>query len=259
MTVPPGMTESPPLKKTVAISAIITCYNGAEFVAEAIASIRRQRVPVEEIIVIDDGSTDESAAVVASLAGDDLFYHAQANQGLPRARNAGLEKARGDIITFLDYDDLWSDDKLAIQIPMLDAHPGLDVVVGYAQVMRRVPRADGAGSGAGQFEPHDKPAPALSMNGAAIRRRVFDTVGRFDPTQRYCDDWDWYMRVRELGVGMKIHEDVVHYYRRHDRNMTNNVELGNQHTLQMLKKSLERRRKQHGSAESLPSLLDRTE
>jgi glycosyltransferase involved in cell wall biosynthesis len=210
------------MTQNLAISAIITCYNGAAFVAEAIASIRRQRIPVAEIIVIDDGSTDESAAVVASLVGDDLFYFAQTNQGLPRARNAGLEKARGDIITFLDYDDLWSDDKLAIQIPMLEQHPELDLVVGYAQTMRW----------------------------------VFEKVGRFDPTQRYCDDWDWYMRVRELGVGMRIHEDVVHYYRRHDRNMTNNVELGNQHTLLMLKKSLERRRKQHGTAESLPSLLD---
>jgi len=248
------------MTQTLAISAIITCYNGAAFVAEAIASIRRQRIPVAEIIVIDDGSTDDSAAVIASLAGVDLFYHAQTNQGLPRARNAGLEKAHGDIITFLDYDDLWADDKLAIQIPMLEQHPELDLVVGYAQMMRWVPRACdtecGARDGAGHFEPHDKPAPALSMNGAAIRRSVFETVGRFDPTQRYCDDWDWYMRVRELGVGMRIHEDVVHYYRRHDRNMTNNVELGNQHTLLMLKKSLERRRKQHGTAESLPSLLD---
>lgn len=247
------------MKQTMDISAIITCYNGAAFVADAIASIRRQAIPVKEIIVIDDGSTDDSAAVIASVAGDDLFYYAQANQGLPRARNAGLENAHGDIITFLDYDDVWSDDKLAIQIPMLEQHPELDLVVGYAQVMRWVPRPAGSGLGAGHFEPHDQPTPALSMNGAAIRRSVFDKVGRFDPTQRYCDDWDWYMRVRELGVGMRFHEDVVHYYRRHDRNMTNNVELGNQQTLLMLKKSLERRRKQHGTAESLPSLLDNQE
>lgn len=234
------------------ISTIITCFNGASFVADAIASIRRQAIPVTEIVVIDDGSTDDTPAVIASLAGDDLFYHAQANKGLPGARNAGLEKSSGDLITFLDYDDVWTDNKLAIQVPMLQAHPELDLVVGYAQTMRLVKQRDGLMA----FEPYDEPAPALSMNGALIRREVFARVGVFDPSQKYCDDWDWYMRARELGMRLKIHEDVVHYYRRHDRNMTNNVEVGNQHTLMMLKKSLERRRKQHGSAQSLPSLLN---
>lgn len=234
------------------ISTIITCFNGAAFVADAVASIRRQAIPVSEIVVIDDGSTDDTPAVVASLAGDDLNYYQQANQGLPGARNAGLERSSGDLITFLDYDDVWTDNKLAIQVPMLQADPELGMVVGYAQTMRLVKQPDGQIA----FEPHDVPAPALSMNGAVIHRKVFDQVGRFDTGQKYCDDWDWYMRARELGVRIKIHEDVVHYYRRHDRNMTNNVELGNQHTLMMLKKSLERRRKQHGSAQSLPSLLN---
>jgi len=235
------------------ISTIITCFNSAAFVADAIASVRRHLITVPEIVVIDDGSTDDTAGVIASLAGPDLFYYAQANQGLPSARNAGLARSHGDIITFLDYDDLWTDDKLEIQMALIEKHPELGVAVGYSQTMRMV-----AGPG-GQvaFEPYDQPAPALSMNGAVIRRQVFDTVGLFDETQGYCDDWDWYMRVRELGVNIRIHEDVVHYYRRHDRNMTNKVELGNQHTLQMLKKSLERRRKLHGSAQSLPSLLDK--
>jgi len=241
------------MPETLRISTIITCFNGAAFVADAIASIRRQAIPVAEIVVIDDGSTDDTAAVIASLAGDDLFYHAQANQGLPGARNAGLEQSSGDLITFLDYDDVWTDNKLAIQVPLLQAQPELGMVVGYAQTMRLVKQLDGQTA----FEPYDAPAPALSMNGAVIHREVFERVGRFDPEQKYCDDWDWYMRARELGVRIKIHEDVVHYYRRHEHNMTNNVEVGNQHTLMMLKKSLERRRKQHGAAQSLPSLLKR--
>lgn len=235
------------------VSAVISCYNGAEYVAEAIASIRRQTVPVSEIVVIDDGSTDDSAAVIESLRGEDLRYYAQPNQGLPSARNAGLDRCCGDVITFLDQDGLWSDDKTEVQLALLADNPGLGIVVGYVQKFRKVSGQQKAA----KFEPYDAPAPALSMNGAAIRREVFETVGRFDPRQRYCEDWDWYMRARELGIDIRIHERVVHYHRRHEHNMTNNVEVGNQQTLLMLKKSLQRRRGQHGEARSLPSLLDR--
>jgi glycosyltransferase involved in cell wall biosynthesis len=237
--------------ETLRVSAIVTCFNGAAFVADAIASIRRQRVAALEIVVIDDGSTDETAAVIASLGGDDLHYYAQHNQGLPQARNAGLNKSTGDIITFLDQDDVWADDKLEIQLALLEKHPGLQLVVGYQQKMRLASAADGCL----QFEAFGEPGPALSMGGAAIRRGVFDKVGQFDPMQRYCDDWDWYMRAREMGIKILMHADVVLNYRRHDRNMTNDVDLGNQQTLLMLKKSLDRRRTRHGSAQSLPGLV----
>lgn len=235
------------------VSAVVPCYNGAQFVADAIASIRRQTVPVSEIVVIDDGSTDDSAAVVRALEADDLHYYRQSNQGLPQARNAGTHRCHGDIITFLDHDDWWADDKLEIQLALLAENPILGIVVGYMQKLRRVVQTEAEL----RFEPHDAPSPALNLSVSAIRREVFDIVGRFDTTQRYCDDWDWCMRARELGVGMQLHEHVVLYHRRHECNMTNNVEIGNRHTLLMLKKSLERRREQHGTAQSLPSLLDK--
>lgn len=238
------------------VSTIIPCYNHAEFLPDAVASIRRQNYPAVEIIVIDDGSTDGSAAVAAHLDGPDLHYFHQANQGLPGARNAGLEQACGEIISFLDADDLWHDVNLELQVSLLDGHPETDIVVGYSQKMR----VTGYENGRPVFQPLSDPAPALSMNCAVIRRGVFDKVGVFDQKQRYCDDWDWYMRARELGVGIKIHEEVVHYYRRHENNMTNNVDIGNQYTLMMLKKSLDRRRRQQdGQASSLSNLLKKND
>ncbi|HLF31169.1 MAG TPA: glycosyltransferase [Xanthomonadales bacterium] len=236
------------------VSTIIPCYNGGAFLADAVSSIRRQKHAAVEIIVIDDGSTDDSAAVAAKLAGPDLHYFRQENQGLPSARNAGLERARGEIIAFLDVDDLWHDNTLEIQLSLLNAHLEIDIVIGYSQKMH----ITGHENGKPVFEPWFEPAPLLSLCCAAVRRTVFDTVGGFDQTQRYCDDWDWYMRARELGVAIKIHEAVVHYYRRHESNMTNNVEIGNKHTLQMLKKSLDRRRRQQGGqASSLANLLNK--
>jgi glycosyltransferase involved in cell wall biosynthesis len=104
------------------VSTIIPCFNQADFLPDAVASIRRQNYPAVEIIVIDDGSTDGSASVAAQLGGADLHYFHQANQGLPGARNAGLERARGEIISFLDADDLWHDANLEIQVALLDGH-----------------------------------------------------------------------------------------------------------------------------------------
>ena len=244
------------MSQTPLVSVIIPCFNHADFLPDAVASIRRQNYPAVEIIIIDDGSTDGSAAVAARLDGPDLHYFHQANRGLPGARNAGLEQARGEIITFLDADDFWNDANLELQVALLLGHPDIDIVVGYSQKMRVTRYEDGRPV----IAPLSEPAPALSMNCAVMWRSVFDKVGAFDQGQRYCDDWDWYMRARELGVGIKIHEAVVHYYRRHEANMTNNVDIGNQYTLLMLKKSLDRRRRQQdGAASSLANLLKKND
>ena len=239
------------MSQTPLISVIIPCYNGAAYLAEAVASIRRQDYPAVEIIIIDDGSTDDSAAVAATLDGDDLQYFHQQNLGAPGARNTGLKKASGGVISFLDADDVWSDNKLEVQMSLLNVHPEAGIVVGYSQTMQLTSRDQGNSV----FEHISDPAPLLSLSCAAIRRSVFDTVGFMDQAQRYCDDWDWFMRVREQGIVIKIHTDLVHYYRRHESNMTNEVEIGNQQTLLMLKKSLDRRRRmKEGRAESLPGL-----
>ena len=99
----------------VLLSVIMPVYNGAEFLAEAVASIVAQAYQPLEIIVVDDGSTDETATIVQSLGGE-IRYLYQFNQGPAAARNAGLALAQGDLIAFLDVDDLWPADKLAQQM-----------------------------------------------------------------------------------------------------------------------------------------------
>jgi len=232
------------------ISVIIPCFNGARFLPEAFASIARQGYPRIETVVVDDGSTDDSAAI-AQAQGGTVRYVYQDNRGLPGARNTGLLHASGALITFLDVDDVYCDDKLAVQTGLLQRDPTLQVVVGRMQKTKY----SGTKDGRPVFLPYEEPAPALKMDCALIRREVFDTVGRFDESRRYCDDWDWFMRAREAGMKFLMHDEVVAEYRRHEANMTNQADEGNRHTLQMLKNSLERRRRQHGEAHSLPSLL----
>ncbi len=227
------------------VSTIIPVLNGERFLAEAVASIRRQRYPRIEVIVVDDGSTDGTAAVANSL-GEGVRCVSQANAGPPAARNRGLELARGDLIAFLDADDLWSDDKLEVQAGRILADPELDVVMGTTQLFRPSAVDDATTLG----DPAGPPVLLLSLGGALFRREVFDRVGGFDVSQRMDDDVDWFLRALEAGARILPLGTVVQYYRRHDRNITNAREVDRRFYLLALKKSLDRRRNAPGGAAS---------
>lgn len=111
------------------ISAIIPAYNSAEFIADAVHSILKQTTPVSEIIIVDDGSTDATREIVASLPGP-ITYISQQNQGPSAARNAGIHAANGDWIAFLDADDQWTPDKIEKQVNLLKAIPHLALIAG---------------------------------------------------------------------------------------------------------------------------------
>ena len=103
------------------VSVVIPVYNAARFLADAIRSVQAQRHPRIEIIVVDDGSTDGSGEVARSFAGVRCLR--QANGGIAAARNAGVHEARGNLLAFLDADDLWTPGKLALQLDVLRADP----------------------------------------------------------------------------------------------------------------------------------------
>ena len=126
------------------VSVIIPVYNGVKYLADAVASIVRQDHEPLEIIIVDDGSTDETSAVARSLPGD-IRYIYQTNSGAASARNRGLEMAIGDVICFLDADDMWSDDKLAVQLALFSADDSLQVVLGSARYFREADPGDTKG------------------------------------------------------------------------------------------------------------------
>ncbi|MGR8931563.1 MAG: glycosyltransferase family 2 protein [Gammaproteobacteria bacterium] len=111
------------------ISAIIPAYNSASFITDAIASIRAQTAPVDEIIIIDDGSTDNTEQIVANLTNS-IVYYKQTNQGPSAARNKGIEIAKGDWIAFLDADDQWTIEKIRRQQQILATYPSLHLIAG---------------------------------------------------------------------------------------------------------------------------------
>jgi glycosyltransferase involved in cell wall biosynthesis len=220
------------------VSVIIPVYNGEKYLAEAVESIHLQNYEPIEIIIVDDGSTDNTAKIATSFKDSNIHYIYQPNSGPPVARNRGIRMARGNVITFLDVDDLWSNDKLQLQLAHLRQDESVEIVLGHTQLER----VTGFEKGRHKSEKWAIPTLAMSMGSASFRKSVFDKVGLFDESQSYCDDMDWFMRARELGNCILVHPEVTLYYRRHRNNMTNQIELGNHHMLRMLKKSLDRRR-----------------
>ena len=111
------------------ISVVIPAYNSAVFLPDCINSIRQQSVPLHEIIVVDDGSSDNTGAVVKTLGGN-IIYIKQENQGPAAARNHGIQQATGDWIAFLDADDQWIPNKIELQLNCLGKHPELQLIAG---------------------------------------------------------------------------------------------------------------------------------
>jgi len=226
------------------VSVIIPVYCGEEFIADALASIAAQTVPVREIIVIDDGSTDKTAEIVKQYPADNwpagIRYIYQENRGPHHARNHGLQLAAGNAIAFLDADDTWRPGKLADQLPKLD---NADVVIGRTVIM------DATGG---------VPFVLPSLCCALFRKSAFDRIGHFDPDLEFSDDMDWYLRARENGLGIKLHGDVVLEHRRHGANLTRDTDRKQRFHLLMLHKSIMRRREKiAASAPQLPCFNQR--
>jgi len=237
---------------TPLVSVIIPAYNAQAFLSEAIESLQEQDYNPLEIIVVDDGSTDRTAEIIARM-GDSIRYSYQYNSGPAAARNKGLTMAHGEIIAFLDSDDLWPGDKLHTQVRWLVNNPKIDVVMGRVQYVGlftprelKIP-----------FEGSDKTLVNTYLGCCVFRREVFDKVGIFDETLRYSEDHDWFLRAREQGISITIIDKVALYYRLHEQNMTRIKDTNGFQLAKILKKSLDRRRSQNnGQVQLLPKLSD---
>lgn len=221
------------------VSVIIPTYNRAKLLPEAIACVRQQNYPDLEIIVVDDGSTDNTLDVVRALGGDIHFVRLERNYGVATARNAGVSLSSGDAIAFLDSDDLWPPDKLRIQAQRM--HTDVDIVFGKTQLFCR-------DQSHGAFTPRDLPFSSILLGSALIRRALFDTdkVGPFDEALRQHEDLDWFMRAREQPINIVLHDEVALHYRLHSNSLTRDDQLrftaDKTMFLTVFKRSLERRR-----------------
>jgi hypothetical protein len=218
------------------VTVVIPVYNGARFLPDAVAAVLAQTWPSLEIIVVDDGSTDDIEDVVAQLPTSVRFFR-QENAGPAAARNRGIRDASGDYIAFIDVDDLWPEGKLKIAIEMLERSPSLDALTGYAQLMQfdaQTQRYEYSGNPKESF-PH-------YIGAAVYRRRAFERVGLFDPNLKFGEDADWFTRAKEAALQIERLEQVTLIVRRHAANMTRGKSLVELNALRVLKMAIDRRR-----------------
>lgn len=220
------------------VSVIIPVFNGASFLARAVENVQAQDYAPIEIIVVDDGSTDNTAEIAAGYSGV-VNYIYQPNAGPSAARNCGIKLAQGTMIAFLDVDDLWSQNKLKKQTAYLQASPTTEIVQGLIQRVRLIESGPPDKS---HFEPLSAPYNYINIGSALYRKSVFDKVGLFDETLRDNEDTDWYIRAWENGISKVVLKAVTLFYHQHNTNMSHDQALVNYGLTKLIKKHLDRLR-----------------
>jgi glycosyltransferase involved in cell wall biosynthesis len=219
---------------TPLVTVIVASYNGERFLRETLESLFAQDFASFEVVFVDDGSGDRTAEIANSFP---LRYIHQPNKGLPAARNTGLAEAKGDLIAFLDDDDLLPPNKLRIQSSYLLDHPTTGCVLGRQEWIFE----EGIEMPVLKRDPIYGEPGGIQLVTAMIRRHVLEEVGGFDPSYRYAEDRDLFIRLREHGVEIAVLPEVVLHKRLHGANMTMNPPVTHP-MLRSLHEKLERAR-----------------
>ncbi len=221
------------------VSVVMPAWNSATFIRPAIESVLQQSFQDFEFIVVDDGSEDNTAAIVKEYGGR-VRYLWKPNGGQASARNCGIDIARGKYIAFIDHDDLWRNDKLELQVVEISKHEDVGMVTCDSVLF------------SGEYElgtecvrinelTRDKLITKLllgnclgSCSKAILKAECLDAVGHFNPARRMAEDWDLWLRVAQRYVVRSIELPLVRY-RIHERNFSSlSGELNLQNELEFL-------------------------
>jgi glycosyltransferase involved in cell wall biosynthesis len=208
-------SRSERLARKSMISVVIAVYNGAKSLTAALNSVMRQTCAPGEVIVVDDGSTDESPDIAASF-GPPITVLRCAHRGGASALNAGVAEARGELLAFIDSDDLWGSGKLAQQSAVLVSDLSIDAVFGrvvqFSDIDCRIAEPD-------EIKQKSNCFVGINKTSMLIRRAAFDRVGPFNAAV-VADFPEWYARALCSRIRIECLESVVAFRRIHRSNMT---------------------------------------
>jgi glycosyltransferase involved in cell wall biosynthesis len=237
----------PTVSSTPLVSVIIPAYNAERYLGEAIESVLVQTYAPVETIVVDDGSSDGTAAVARSYPGVALI--SQGNAGPAAARNRGFAASRGEVVAFHDADDLMTPNKLAVQVGEMLADPAVGCVLAEQELLVEA-GAELPFWAEGTKVPTVMPArpeeladePDVHTMTMVLRREVFERVGGFDEEMRAAEDFDWLLRAAEDGVEFARLPRVLLKRRVHPTSLTQDAAAGRAGHFLALKKRIERHR-----------------
>jgi len=216
---------------------VLPVYNRAAYVGEAIESVLSQTCPPAELIVIDDGSTDESLEIVASFARPCLRVVRQANAGIGAARNRGLALATGELIGFIDSDDLWERGKLERQVRAMADYSQVQLVFGH---LLEFLSPDRAAELSGSLRIATGAVPGLIASTLLARRTAVETIGPFNETLRVGEFVEWMARAHDHDLASLMLPEIVARRRIHGGNTV--LTRANTDYLRAIKSTLDRRR-----------------
>jgi glycosyltransferase involved in cell wall biosynthesis len=220
-------------------SVIIAAYNAEDTLAETLASVLGQTLPPEEIIVVDDGSIDHTAQVAAG-ASESIRVIRQENRGAAAALNMGVRLATGDTLGFVDADDLWARDKVAMQTRMLAEQPKLDGVSGHVN-MFLCPTNDPETNK--RYRLPDGPGPCWLEGAMLLRRHCFE---RLEPLAENLSAGyfiDWYDRARAAGLVFDMMPSVVLHRRIRPGSLSHRSHKRDIAMVEIARRAIERRRR----------------
>jgi glycosyltransferase involved in cell wall biosynthesis len=218
---------------SLSLSVIVPVLNGAETLQETLDAISENADGLTELIVVDDGSTDGSGEI-AKRHGATVLRNA-ANQGLGAARERGLKASSGDIVGFMDDDDIWLQGPPDPRRAMLESDPAVDAVYGRYQMFALRD---------GEWRDYDNPRITHLMQSALFRRDAFDRFGSPDTGDHLSEDFAWATRARRLGACIELVDDVVVRYRIHSDGLSRDREYMAKQMFSILRREIAESRKQ---------------
>ncbi|MCU0647913.1 MAG: glycosyltransferase [Gemmatimonadaceae bacterium] len=218
------------------VSVVLIVRDGARYLAEALESIVGGGVRPHEVLVIDGGSSDDSASIARMTPG--VTVHAQRSTGIAHAYNEGVAMATGEFVAFCSHDDRWRSGKLAAQVAHLRATPAAD---GTVTAVQHVLHGDVPPAGF-RVELLERAVPGFIMETLLMRRAAMARVGRFDPALATSNDTDWFARARDLGVRIDLLDTPFVDKRVHGSNTSLGDASLNAQLLLTLRRSIARKR-----------------
>lgn len=221
-------------------SVIIPMLNGAVYVRDALASALAQLADDDEVLVIDNGSTDGSCDLVGQISDRRVRLMTEQKRGPAAARNLGIKNASGTTITFLDHDDMWPEGRHRGLMAALAANPNSDAAYGRTRMLFETRRVERLAHWDGQH------VPMLGLHSYAFRRELIERVGPMNEDKLFGEDVDYILRLRAAGMRCAVYDGLAAIYRLHDSNMTRDRSASHDGAMDTIARHIARKRRSGG-------------